>query len=46
MSTWRVQLLTQAHRFEDFDCGEPTLNAWLADQALRAQRSDTGRTYV
>lgn len=38
--------LTGAHVAADFDCGVPPLNAWLADQALRAQEAGTSRTFV
>lgn len=31
---------------DDFDCGEPSLNAWLSRQALRSEREHTARTYV
>jgi GNAT superfamily N-acetyltransferase len=29
-----------------FDCGVESLNSWLQNEALRAERSDTARTYV
>lgn len=30
----------------EFDCGVPSLNAWLRGQALRAQHAGTARTFV
>ncbi|WP_249009666.1 GNAT family N-acetyltransferase [Conexibacter sp. DBS9H8] len=38
--------LSTEHDVARFDCGIPGLNAWLADQALRAQRAGTARTFV
>lgn len=37
--------LTAAHDLGAFDCGEPALNAWLKDRALRNE-SRFSRTYV
>ncbi|HLH50772.1 MAG TPA: GNAT family N-acetyltransferase [Roseiarcus sp.] len=37
--------LTSEHDFADFDCGEPALNDWLRDRALKNQ-SRFSRTYV
>jgi GNAT superfamily N-acetyltransferase len=34
------------HDVAGFDCGTSTLNAWLAEQALRAQQAGTARTFV
>jgi len=39
-------LLTSEHTLEGFDCGEPTLNDWLARRALGNQASGTSRTWV
>lgn len=38
--------LSDRHDVASFDCGVPSLNAWLADQALRAQQAGTARTFV
>lgn len=38
--------LAVEHDVAGFDCGVPSLDAWLAEQALRAQRACTARTYV
>lgn len=46
MTGWRSQPLTDEHDLSDFDCGVDSLNTWLSDQARRAERSDTARTYV
>lgn len=40
-----VALSTQ-HDVASFDCGVSSLNAWLAEQALRAQQAGTARTFV
>jgi len=34
------------HKLEYFDCGEPVLNRWLLQQALKNERSGGSRTYV
>ncbi|MHB1498277.1 MAG: GNAT family N-acetyltransferase [Acidimicrobiales bacterium] len=38
--------LSGHHDVAGFDCGVPSLNAWLAEQALRAQQAGTARTFV
>lgn len=38
--------LSAQHDVASFDCGVPSLNAWLAEQALRAQQAGTARTFV
>ncbi|MFF5230641.1 hypothetical protein [Dactylosporangium sp. NPDC000521] len=38
--------LRDHHKLDRFDCGEPALNAWLAEHAWRAQVAGTSRTYV
>lgn len=38
--------LTGRHDVAKFDCGISSLNAWLAEQALRAQQAGTARTFV
>lgn len=45
-AAWRSVALQAGHEIADFDCGTPTLNTWLVTQGLRAQVSDTARTYV
>lgn len=39
-------VLDDDHRFDEFDCGVPSLNEWLATQAHRAKKSGTANTYV
>ncbi len=40
-------LLTTAHDVSNFDCGQPSLNVWLAKKALKAQMvGGSARTYV
>ena len=39
-------LLTSEHRLDGFDCGEPTLNDWLARRALGNQQASSSRTWV
>lgn len=38
--------LADHHDTAGFDCGVAPLNAWLAEQALRAQKAGTARTFV
>ncbi len=38
--------LSGHHDVAGFDCGVSSLNAWLAEQALRAQQAGTARTFV
>jgi GNAT superfamily N-acetyltransferase len=38
--------LSGTHDVAGFDCGVPSMNAWLAEQALRAQSAGTARTFV
>lgn len=40
------QLLTTAHRFDDFSCGEPILDEWLKRRAMVNQTSGASRTFV
>lgn len=40
------QSLSPAHRLEDFDCGEATLNEWLQRRALANHLSGASRTFV
>ncbi|MGJ6965534.1 GNAT family N-acetyltransferase [Streptosporangium sp. G11] len=44
--TWRSRPLHEEHDLSAFDCSVPVMNEWLVRMALRAQRSDTARTYV
>jgi predicted N-acetyltransferase YhbS len=39
-------LLTAAHEFADFDCGEPSLNEWLKRRALGNIATGATRTFV
>lgn len=45
-SEYESVALTTQHDVAGFDCGVPTLNVWLAEQALRAQQAGTARTFV
>lgn len=38
--------LSETHSTENFDCGEPELNAWLKDMALYNQGQNYTRTFV
>jgi GNAT superfamily N-acetyltransferase len=38
--------LKREHDFSVFDCGNPTLNAWLQKYAWTNQQADSSRTYV
>lgn len=38
--------LADEHDVAMFDCGIESLNTWLTQQALRAQRAQTARTFV
>lgn len=40
------QPLGAAHRVDDFHCGQPTLDDWLARHARQAQASGSARTFV
>ena len=42
----QVDLLTGLHDRTNFDCGEPSLNDWLARMALQQQTKNTARTRV
>lgn len=46
MTAWRSEPLSEAHDLTGFDCGVESLTRWLVDQARRAHRSGTARTYV
>jgi GNAT superfamily N-acetyltransferase len=46
MTDWRSSLLADGHDLGAFACGVDSLDRWLREQAVRAQRSDTARTYV
>ena len=38
--------LVPAHRVDEFDCGEPSLNSWLMRRALANQATGASRTFV
>jgi len=38
--------LDDYHEFDEFDCGVPSLNGWLVNQARRAKKSGVANTYV
>ncbi len=42
----RIELLSDRHRREGFDCGEPALNGFLVRLAGQQQRRGIGKTYV
>ncbi|HEY9388649.1 MAG TPA: GNAT family N-acetyltransferase [Mycobacteriales bacterium] len=46
MTQWRSRPLDEHDGLAEFDCGVAVLDEWLRGQALRAQGSDTARTYV
>lgn len=46
MTTWRSSRLSEDHTTSEFDCGHESLNRWLADQALRAERAGVSATTV
>ena len=41
-----IVVLSEEHRVENFDCGDPARNSWLCTRAFSNQRSDDTRTYV
>lgn len=46
MSLSGPEPLNAGHRLETFDCGKPSLNAWLAHHARQAQGSGSAKTFV
>lgn len=46
MSAWVSQALTDHHRLEAFDSGQPDLDRWLVSQALRAHCAGSAHTTV
>jgi GNAT superfamily N-acetyltransferase len=38
--------LVARHQLDDFDCGKPVLNAWLARHARQAQASGSAKTFI
>jgi predicted GNAT family N-acyltransferase len=44
--SWISSEFSDEHQTETFDCGKPSLNEWLRDQALRAQGAGISRTFV
>lgn len=38
--------IAEHHEIRDFDCGEPSLNDWLKNRALKNERAGASRTYV
>ena len=40
------ELLAASHDVADFDCGDPALNDWLQQRAVRNQREGSSRTWV
>jgi GNAT superfamily N-acetyltransferase len=46
VSEFDSQSLSDAYRFDGFDCGKEPLNDWLGSQARRAQVAGTAKTFV
>lgn len=46
MTGWKTQPLGGHHDLSQFSCGVGSLDIWLRSQAVRADSSDTARTYV
>jgi predicted N-acetyltransferase YhbS len=46
VSVFSSVFLSDDHDIAKFDCGVPSLNDWLANEARRANRHDIARTYV
>ena len=42
----RIEKLQRTHAFEEFTCGEPALDRFLARHALQAQQAHSSQTYV
>ena len=38
--------LTAAHKLDAFDCGNPVMNGWLTQRALKNQDEGATRTFV
>src|SRR5687767_14340045 len=43
---WKIERLAKSHDRSRFDCGEPSLNTWLALRAGQFERKDLARTFV
>jgi ribosomal protein S18 acetylase RimI-like enzyme len=43
---WTIELLSQSHDIDDFDCGEQSLNDWLRRFALGNTKAGLSRTFV
>lgn len=46
MSSWFSEPIGDQHNLERFSCGNETLDRWLREQALRAQRAGVSHTTV
>lgn len=46
MSLSNPEPLASGHELENFDCGKPSLNDWLAHHARQAQASGSAKTFV
>jgi len=46
MSRWRIEVMTQCHLRQAFDCGVDSLNVFLRAHAGQNARKDISRTYV
>jgi predicted N-acetyltransferase YhbS len=43
---FEIEKLREGHDVSQFDCGNPTLNAWLQKYAWTNQQADSAKTYV
>lgn len=43
---WKIELLTNKHRRERFDCGEPALDDWLKTKATQWSKKGLSRVFV
>jgi GNAT superfamily N-acetyltransferase len=43
---FEIEKLSREHDLSQFDCGNPTLNAWLQKYAWTSQQADSAKTYV
>lgn len=46
MTTWHSSRITEDHDTSAFDCGQESLNQWLAGQAVRAAQAGVSATTV
>jgi GNAT superfamily N-acetyltransferase len=46
LPAWREVPIHRSHNRKDFDCGQPDLNAFLAQYARKAHENSVSKTYV